>query len=165
MTDLLDQVRAWYDRDPEAEWRRLEGRVKFRIEHLVTMHALMRHLPPVARGAHILDAGGGPGRYAIALAERGYRVTLLDLSPGNIALARRKIAEAGVGALVDDCVVGSFTDLSAFADMRFDAVLCLGAALSHVVDAAQRWLALADLRRVARSGAPLLVSVMKRLGV
>ena len=165
--EWLARVRAWYDRDPELEWRRLEGRVQYRIERLVTEHALARHLPPPGRGGlvRVLDAGGGPGRYTIALAERGYTVTLLDLSPRAVALARRKVAAAGpaVAARVEACVEGSFTDLSAFPDGRFDAVLCLGAALSHVVDPAARRRTLAELRRVAKPGAPLVVSGLNRI--
>jgi SAM-dependent methyltransferase len=163
--EWLARVRAWYDRDPEFEWRRLEWRVQYRIEHLVTQHALARHLPPQGPAARVLDAGGGPGRYTIALAERGYTMTLLDLSPGTVALARRKVAAAGpaVAARVEACVEGSFTDLAAFPDGRFDAVLCLGAALSHVVDPAARRRTLAELRRVAKPGAPLLVSGLNRI--
>lgn len=59
---------------------------------------------------------------------------------------------------------GSFTDLSLFPDGRFDAVLCLGGALSHVIDAEQRLRALAELQRVAKPGAPLLISVGNTLG-
>lgn len=164
--DTLAQVRDWYDRDPEFEWRRLEWRVQYRIEHLVTRHALSRHVPPPARSVRILDAGGGPGRYTIALAERGYRVTLLDLSPGNVALAHRKIAQASpaVAANVDDLVIGSFTDLSTFADGSFGAVLCLGAAFSHLVDRPAQLRALAEFHRVAKPGAPIFVSVLNRFG-
>lgn len=39
--------------------------------------------------SHFLDLGCGKGRHARALGELGYRVTGLDLSPGNIASARR----------------------------------------------------------------------------
>jgi SAM-dependent methyltransferase len=161
----LARVRAWYDRDPEFEWRRLEWRVQYRIERLVTEHALARHLPPPRPAVRVLDAGGGPGRYTIALAARGYAVTLLDLSPGNVALARRKVAAAGpaVAARVEGCVEGSFTDLAGFPTGRFDAVLCLGAALSHVIDPAWRRRALAELRRVAKPGAPLFVSGLNRI--
>jgi SAM-dependent methyltransferase len=165
MAEWLDRVRAWYDRDPEFEWQRLAWRVQYRLEHLVTIHALARHLPPPSSALHVLDASGGPGRYTIALAERGYTVTLLDLSPGSVALARRKVVEAGlaVAARVRACLEGSFTDLSMFPDARFDAVLCLGAAYSHVVDPAARQRTLAELQRVAKPGAPLFVSVLNRI--
>ena len=36
------------------------------------------------------DIGGGPGRYTIELLKRGCSVTLLDLSPENIAVAQTK---------------------------------------------------------------------------
>ncbi len=162
----LDRVRAAYDADPEREWRRLEGGAQARLEYLVTRHALERHLPPAMGEPRVLDAGGGPGRYAIALAARGYRVTLLDLSPALLDLARRRIAEAGapVGGNVAAVVEGSITDLSRFPDEQFDAVLCLGGPLSHVVAPDGRRRALAELRRVARPGAPLFISVMNRLG-
>ncbi|MDY6778489.1 MAG: class I SAM-dependent methyltransferase, partial [Candidatus Nanohaloarchaea archaeon] len=47
----------------------------------------------------------------------------------------------------------------------FDAVLCLGGPLSHVTDADEREDAASELQRVARSGAPVLVSVMGFYGL
>jgi SAM-dependent methyltransferase len=159
-------VRAAYDADPEREWGRLESGTQFRLERVVTWHALERHLPPAADGPRVLDAGGGPGRYALELAARGYRVTLLDLSPANLALARRRLADATpeVAARVEAVVEGSIVDLGAFAEGAFDAVLCLGGPLSHVVDGSERRRAVDELRRVAAPGAPVLVSAMNRFG-
>ena len=94
------------------------------------MHALQRHLPAVTpdRPCHVLDAGGGPGRYTLALAARGYTVSLFDLSPALLALARQRIAESdlAVRERISAVVEGSITDLSRFGDEQFDAVLCLG---------------------------------------
>ena len=168
MEDTLAQVRAAYDRDPEWEWRRLESGAQYRLEHLVTMHALKRHLPAATqdRPCHVLDAGGGPGRYTLALAAQGYAMSLFDLSPALLALAQQRIAESspevreGVRAVVE----GSITDLSTFGDEQFDAVLCLGGVLSHVTEAVPRGHALAELQRVAKPGALLFIAVMNRLG-
>lgn len=166
MADLLERVRAAYDRHPELEWGRFEARAQMRLEYLITMHVLERYLPRPDRARYILDAGGGPGRYTIALARRGYRVVLFDLSPGLLRLARQKIAEAGkaVQERVVGMIEGSITDLSCLPAEHFGAILCLGGPLSHVVEPEARRQALSELRRVARPAAPLFVSVMNRLG-
>jgi len=165
MTDWLERVRARYDADPEAEWLRLETRTQNRIEHLITMYVLGRHLPAAGTDVRVLDAGAGPGRYTIALAEGGYRPTLLDLSAANVAFAQHRIRELpeAVADRVEATVVGSFTDLSRYADKQFDAVLCLGGALSHIIDDGQRSQALRELQRVARQHAPIVISVGNRL--
>ena len=49
-------------------------------------------LPP----GRALDVAGGAGRHAIWLARRGWRVTVADVSPAGLALAREHAAEAGV---------------------------------------------------------------------
>ncbi|MHB8575697.1 MAG: class I SAM-dependent methyltransferase [Dehalococcoidia bacterium] len=69
-----------------------------------------------------------------------------------------------MAACVEAAVEGSFTDLSMFPGGRFDAVLCLGGALSHVIDPEQRVRALTELRRVAKPNAPLLISVGNVIG-
>ena len=43
-----------------------------------------------------LDLAGGAGRHALWLAERGWSVTLADVSDEGLALASRRAAEAGV---------------------------------------------------------------------
>jgi SAM-dependent methyltransferase len=164
--EQFDRIRRAYDREPEREWSRLETGAQNRLEYLVTSYALRRDLPSPGPGARILDAGGGPGRYTIDLARRGYRVTLLDLSPRLLDLARDRIAAEGddVARNVEAIVEGSFTNLSTCADDSFDAVLCLGGALSHLVDASPRRRAIAELRRVARRGAPLFISALNYVG-
>lgn len=88
----IDDTRSAYDLDPDREWNRLDAGAQARLEGIITRHALARHLPRAGAGIRVLDAGGGPGRYTIALAEQGYHVTLLDLSPRLLDLAQRKIA-------------------------------------------------------------------------
>jgi ubiquinone/menaquinone biosynthesis C-methylase UbiE len=112
----------------------------------------------------VLDAGGGPGRYTIGLAKKGYEVVLLDLSRKCLATARREIRKASVGDRVKEVVQGSVTDLSRFRDGLFDAVLCLGGPLSHVLDRSERERAAGELVRVAKKNAPLFVSVFNRYG-
>jgi SAM-dependent methyltransferase len=163
---MQDQVRAAYDRAPEREWQRLAGGAQARLEYLITMHVLTTHLPPATVPCRLLDAGGGPGRYTLALAARGYHMTLFDLSPALLALAQQHLtaAEPFIQQHVDAIDEGSITDLSRYPDASFDGVLCLGGPLSHVIDPSERRQALAELRRVARPQAPIIISVMNRLG-
>lgn len=49
-----------------------------------------------ARPGVALDLGSGPGIHAIALAERGWTTTGVDISPGAIKMASRLAKEAGV---------------------------------------------------------------------
>lgn len=113
----------------------------------------------------ILDAGGGPGRYSIQLANRGYSVILLDLVPEMLKTARRRVTEAGVLGRINQFVQGSIEDLSIFPDKKFDAVLCLGGPLNHLLRAEQSEKAARELVRVARKGAPIFVSVISRIGL
>jgi SAM-dependent methyltransferase len=160
MTEKL--VQDYYTERVQEEWRRLTQDAYHRLEWQTTLHFLERHLPQKGR---ILDAGGGPGRYTLELAKRGYQVILLDVTPANLAFARRQIRLAKVQDRVEQIVEGSIVDLSRFADNTFDAVLCLGGPLSHVLEADKREKAIAELVRVGKKDAHMFVSVMGRLSV
>lgn len=57
---------------------------------------LLEHLPPAP--ARIADLGCGTGSLSVLLAEAGYRVDGLDLSPAMIARAEKKaVADPGLG--------------------------------------------------------------------
>jgi S-adenosylmethionine-dependent methyltransferase len=142
-----DLVRAYYATFAENEWQRLTWPAGA-IEFAVTTRALERHLPPAGR---VLDIGGGPGRYSIWLAQRGYRVVLADLAPNLLDIARVRIAEAGVQSQLEDVVPCDVCDLSRFADDSFDAVLCLGP-FYHLIDPADRERAAGELLRVMKPG-------------
>ncbi|UCD97221.1 MAG: class I SAM-dependent methyltransferase [Candidatus Bathyarchaeota archaeon] len=160
--NVENMVKNWFTETAQVEWRRLGRDPYHNIEFTVTTHFLERFLPK--RGL-VLDAGGGPGRYTIELAKKGYRITLLDLVPEMLKLARRRIRRAGVSRKVDKIVQGSIEDLSCFSDETFDAVLCLGGPLCHLLNIEQREEAASELLRVAKKGAPLFISVISRLGL
>jgi SAM-dependent methyltransferase len=156
------RVKGYYTEQVRKEWRRLVQDAYHRLEFQTTLHFLEKHLPPTGL---ILDAGGGPGRYTIELATRGYNVVLLDMTPANLAFARRQIKRAKLQPKVVDVVEGSIVDLSRFADNTFDAVVCLGGPLSHVLDPHDRDRAISELIRVAKHGSPLVVSVIGLLSL
>lgn len=155
-------VKEWYTKTARDEWERLQRDPYHQIEFITTTYFLEKYLPD--RGL-ILDAGGGPGRYTIELAKRGYDVILLDITPKLLDKAKKEIEKAGVQGRVKQIVEGSITELSAFTDETFDAVLCLGGPLNHLLDEGQRRRASEELVRVARRGSPLFVSVINRLGL
>ena len=109
----------------------------------------------------MLDIGGGPGRYTIWLAKRGHHVSLADLCPEQLAIARTKIGQSGLEAMVEEVVVADARDLSHWPDNSFDAVLSLGP-FYHLPDPNDRDLAAAELQRVLRVGGTAFVALMPR---
>lgn len=105
-------------------------------------------------GLDVLDVGCGGGFYSAAMAERGARVTGLD---GSAAMVRHAEEAAGGRATF---VQHDLERPLPFGDASFDlAVMAL--VYHHVYDRAQL---LAELRRVLRPGARLLVSTTHPAG-
>jgi 2-polyprenyl-3-methyl-5-hydroxy-6-metoxy-1,4-benzoquinol methylase len=160
MSDAL--VKEFYSRQVRQEWHRLVKNAYHRLELNTTLHYLEKYLP--SRGL-VLDAGGGPGRYTLELARRGYEVVLLDATQANLDFARRMVRRHGIQGHVTEITLGSIVDLSRYADGIFDAVVCTGGPLSHILNPLERSQAIDELVRVAQPAAPLFVSVMSRLAV
>jgi 2-polyprenyl-6-hydroxyphenyl methylase/3-demethylubiquinone-9 3-methyltransferase len=72
----------------------------------------------------VLDVGTGKGRFGAFFAERGCRVTGVDLNPDMVGIARETASRLGVSDHFD-VVAGSAEDLSAFGEGEFDVVLCM----------------------------------------
>ncbi|MDG6937740.1 MAG: methyltransferase domain-containing protein [Nitrososphaerota archaeon] len=158
---MTRSVRRFYSGNVEEEWARLQSDPYHRLEFDTTLEFLRRYLP---KNGLILDAGGGPGRYAIELARKGYDVVLLDYAPANLRFAEGRVRREGLGSKVT-AVEGSIVDLARFPDGYFDAVLCLGGPLSHVMKGEDRRKAMAELARVGKARSPIFVSVMSRLAM
>lgn len=160
MTEEL--VKEYYTGGVRKEWNRLVKDAYHRLEFDTTLYFLEKHLP---RNGLVLDAGGGPGRYTIELAHKGYDVILLDITPANLEFAKRQIKKANVQNRVKQVVEDSIVDLSRFADNTFDAVVCSGGPLSHVLDKNGRDKTVSEMIRVVKKGVPIFISVMGRLSV
>jgi len=160
MTDAL--ITQFYASQVYQEWRRLVCDAYHRLEFVTTLHFLDKYLP--THGL-VLDAGGGPGRYTLELAQKGHNVILLDATQANLDFALRQVKRRKLQTRINQVIHGSIVDLSQFPDASFDAVLCTGGPLSHVLDPLQRATAISELIRVVKPNAPLFVSVISRFGV
>lgn len=150
----MNRVEGYYDQNALDEWERLE---RHPTEFAVTMLALAEFLPPPP--AKIADIGGGPGRYAIALAQEGYAVTLVDLSHDSLALAREKAEATGVS--LDAIVHANALDLSDLASSTYDAVLLFGP-LYHLLMRDERLGAVREAMRLLVPDGPLFATFITR---
>src|SRR5262249_3295711 len=107
----------------------------------------------------VLDVGGGPGRYSIALARQGYSVTLYDLSQRCLELAEQNAKE--LGAELSAIVKGNALSLRDFADGTFDVVLLMGP-LYHLLNENQRRQAVSEARRVLKPSGTVFATVITR---
>ncbi|WP_328293144.1 class I SAM-dependent methyltransferase [Kineococcus sp. NBC_00420] len=148
-----DEITAYYDRGRER------GRLTSgagRLEFWRTTELLGRWLP--AAPATVLDVGGAAGVHAFPLAERGYAVHLLDPVELHVAQARAVETPAPLASVLrGDARALPFPDGSA------DAVLLLGP-LYHLVEAADRALALREAFRVLRPGGVVVAAAISRWG-
>ncbi|HSL21029.1 MAG TPA: class I SAM-dependent methyltransferase [Vicinamibacterales bacterium] len=149
-----DEIAAYYARGLERD-RLAAG--PGALEFARTQALLEQYLP--APPAVVADVGGGPGRYAVWLAERGYSVHLVDPIPLHVEQARAA-ADARSGATLASAEVGDARALS-LPDASADAVLLLGP-LYHLPERADRQHALAEARRVCRRGGVVIAAVISR---
>jgi len=103
----------------------------------------------------VLDAACGTGAHAIALARRGYDITGVDISAGMIARARANVANARGDRV--RFVVGGFGHLATEAGTGYDALICLGNSLPHVLTERDLDATLRDFAAALRPGGLLLV--------
>jgi SAM-dependent methyltransferase len=101
------------------------------VEHYVDWELLQSYLPP-DRKARILDAAGGTGRMTLPLAKMGYAVTLCDISPGMLEVARQKLLREGLldRVKIQECDVREL----GFPDESYDFVLCWNGTSGDVRD-------------------------------
>lgn len=155
-----DEVTARYDRAAAGWGRRLDWS-GFSAAYRRLMEGLVQGGGPLAAlpdGAWVLDAATGSGALALALAAAMHAArpaatpllfTATDRSPAMVRAARRAFGEAGLDAAV------RLADISRlpFDDGTLDAAIA-GHVLEHLADPA---VAVAELVRVLRPGAPLLL--------
>ena len=144
----MKEIELWYD-EKYDEWERL-GRHK--IEFDITKRYLDEYL--TGENLEIFDIGGGPGRYSIYLAEKGHRVSLLDLSNRNIEVAKEKSAERGI--LLEDYIHGNALELNKY-EQKYDVILLMGP-LYHLIKESDRRDALEGALRLLKPNGIIVAS-------
>jgi glycine/sarcosine N-methyltransferase len=140
---MYDAISADYDRF--VNWQgRLSIELPFIIEKLHLVNA-----------RHVLDAATGTGMHPIALAQCGFITAGADLSQGMVKRAQENARSAGIQVQFKKAGFGYLAE--AFRGDAFEAVLCLGNSLPHLLSLAELSPALADFAACLRKGGLLLI--------
>jgi SAM-dependent methyltransferase len=126
------------------------------IEFERTQDILGRYLPPPP--AVIADIGGGPGRYAVWLAARGYRVYHRDLVDLHVQQLLDELARHP--GLAIDTAIGDARQLD-LPDVSMDAVLLFGP-LYHLPRRRDRLQVLLEAKRIVRPEGLIFAAAISR---
>lgn len=107
-------------------------------------------------GARVLDLCCGHGRHAVRLAQRGYRVTGLDLSAYHLRLGKSAAREAGVAI---EWIEGDMREIPREAG-RFDAVINMFTAFGYFDDEEENQRVLDGVARALRKGGRFLIDLL-----
>lgn len=155
---MIKEVQNYYDENAHQEWERLNTPYSM-IEFTTTMHLVDKYFPKTGR---ILDIGAGPGRYSLALADKGYSMSLLDISQKELELAEKHFEEANLQAEGFHCLCGM--ELSDFATSSFDGILVLGP-LYHLHTKEERDTVINEVHRILKPGGTAIMAYINTLGV
>lgn len=138
------------------EWGRLEREP---IEFIINWHYIQHHLPAQS---HVLDNGAGPGKYSVELAKNGHTVTLSDITPKLVEIAKGKVSESGLLERFNGFHVLNATHLDGLADETYDASLMMGP-LYHLQTEQERKAAVMELHRVTKKDGLIFAAFQSRM--
>lgn len=150
---IASEILRFYEAGKEE--RRLSNALG-RLEFIRTWEIVQRYLPQSS--CRVIDIGGGTGVYAMPLAARGHRVTLIDPVPLHVERARELSAASSTP--LDVVHLGEARRLPA-PDAAFDLALLFGP-LYHLTTPADRVSAIAEAKRVLVPGGLLLAAYISR---
>lgn len=138
------------------EWGRLDREP---LEFTINLHYIKQYL---TTSRSVLDNGAGPGKYAIELAKHGYNITLTDLTPKLVEIAKQKVTELGLTEQFNGFHVLNATNLEGISNEWFDASLMLGP-LYHLQEEEDRVSAVKELFRVTKKNGIVFVAFQSRM--
>ena len=127
------------------------------LEYRTTMAYIHRYADA---DANVLEIGAGTGRYSLALAREGMKVTAVELLESNLAILR----ENGRGIADLRSLQGDATELACFADDTFDLTLSLGP-MYHLYEAEEVNAAIDEAIRVTKPGGVILFAFLSVFGI
>jgi SAM-dependent methyltransferase len=154
LTDtILDEAAVAAAWDRNAEFWTQDVRSGFDLyRELYTLPAFLSFMPPIA-GKRVIDLGCGEGSNTRRFARLGGSMTGLDLSPEMIRRARQEENKEPLGIAYE---IGSFAELSPFAEEEFDCALSTMA----LMDGPDLPAALRATSRVLKPGGTLCFSIL-----
>ncbi|MCS7464098.1 class I SAM-dependent methyltransferase [Paenibacillus doosanensis] len=150
----MENVIDYYSRFDE--WGRLDREP---LEFIINWHYMKQYLPP---HGHVLDNGAGPGKYSMELAKLGFHVTLSDLTPRLVEMAKEKAAELDLTERFNGFHTLNAVRLEGLPAEAFDASLMLGP-LYHLQKEEERINAVKELFRVTKKGGIIFASFQSRM--
>ena len=120
----------------------------------IEMPFLERKLREVG-ARHVLEAACGTGMHAIALAQAGFEAAGADLSDGMISRARENAQAAGLDLPFKTAGFGNLA--AAFGSESFDALLCLGNSLPHLLTPELFHQSITDFARCLKPGGLVVI--------
>lgn len=118
MSKRIEIVSSFYDDIDEDS--RLNRSRHGQLEYATTMEYIHRY---AKQGAKVLEIGAGTGRYSIALAKEGYKVTAIELVESNLEVQKKNSSDIKNV----DSYQGDALNLSGFEDNQFDVAAFLDA--------------------------------------
>ena len=129
-----------------------DGRLKRsrhgQLEYATTMAYIHRYADKQSK---VLEVGAGTGRYSVALAKEGMKVTAVELVESNLAILREN--SRGIENL--ESYQGDATDLGRFPDDSFDVTLFFGP-MYHLYEPDEVNRAIDEAIRVTKPGGVIL---------
>jgi ubiquinone/menaquinone biosynthesis C-methylase UbiE len=140
---MYDQFATDYDRFNNWE-NRLAYELPFIEDRLKSFNA-----------RYVLDAACGTGMHAIALAGHGFSLYGTDISEPMIDQARKNALTQNIGVAFETAGFGRLAGV--FKEKVFDAVLCLGNSLPHILTRGDLKIVLVDFTNCLKPGGLLLI--------
>lgn len=148
--ERTEMINEFYGKIHEDD--RLTKTRQGQLEYRVTMNYIHRFLKA---GGRVLEIGAGTGRYSVALAREGFRVSAVELVESNLDQLKKNAA----GLTNIEAFQGDALDLSRLRDDSFDLTLLFGP-MYHLYEKADQLKAIDEAVRVTRPGGTILAAFL-----